>query len=158
MRSLKILIVAGFCISLIACGSKPFSYVKPEVKHNAIVYIYRPDAKNPGWQPLSRKYPEVWLDGKSLGVLKHNRYIAIELEPGVHNLKFTGLTSEANWNMPELKRKFSVRHAEQKYFRFLIQYDPKTLGVLERTKYLQFLTPMSHDKAIYEIRELSLQD
>ncbi|WP_415903431.1 DUF2846 domain-containing protein [Neptuniibacter sp. QD29_5] len=153
----KVLLVI-MAIVLSGCGTNyGFSYVKPEVENNAVVYIYRPEAPNPGKQPLGWKYPEVFIDGKSLGVLKLEKYIVVELKPGMHEILFTGLTDKAKWEERDLKRKFSVHHTEQKYLKFQVRYDPNTMGLLEKTKYQLFLTPLKHDDAIYEINKLNPQ-
>ena len=151
-----ILVMIAFVLS--GCGTHyGFKYVKPEIENNAVVYIYRPEAPNPGKQPLGWKYPEVFIDGKSQGVLKLEKYLVVELAPGTHEVLFTGLSEKANWKERDLKRTFSVHHTEQKYLKFQVRYDPKTLGLLEKTKYQLFLTPMKHDDAIYEINTLSSQ-
>ena len=57
---------------LLAGCSNPayFQAVQPSNPNNAVLYLYRPEASNPGlMQPLRFDYPEVFIDGQSIGTL-----------------------------------------------------------------------------------------
>ena len=50
------------------CVSSSYFEPTPIAKAgNAMVYIYRPEATNPGKKPLTLSYPEVMMDGQSVG-------------------------------------------------------------------------------------------
>ncbi|WP_405118138.1 hypothetical protein [Pseudomonas leptonychotis] len=59
---------------------KYFEAVQPSSPQRAVLYLYRPQASNPGlMQPLRYDYPEVFIDGQSIGMLKFNSHQHIEL-------------------------------------------------------------------------------
>ena len=86
------------CALLGSCSSPGHFEPTPIVgSEAAMIYLYRPAASNPGAKPLLLSYPEVMIDGVSHGVLKYNSYRAIELPPGIHDVRLTGLTENCAW-------------------------------------------------------------
>jgi hypothetical protein len=140
---------------MIGCSSP--GYFQPVTAANpgdAVLYIYRPRADNPGAQPLRRSYPDMILDGKSIGVLEFKQYKTVFLKPGQHTLTATGLTREANWRPVDKNLNFRVEPGETKYIKLDIQYNMKDMRVVQSgAEYLIYLTPMNADTAIYEIRD-----
>ena len=54
-------------LSLTACANSDYFEATSLVNaDNAVVYIYRPAATNPGKKPLVTSYPEITVDGKKL--------------------------------------------------------------------------------------------
>ena len=81
---LLMLVPAGM---MTACANsdyfEPTPLVSPE---NAMVYLYRPAATNPGKKPLTMSYPEILIDGEGAGFLRYDEYRALELPPGKHTI------------------------------------------------------------------------
>ena len=131
-----------------------FTPVSLDSPDDAILYIYRPRANNPGAQPLRRSYPEMILDGKSIGMMKFKNYKYIKIKPGSHELTATGLTEGSKWKPRDLNLKFKIQSGETKYIKLNVQYNMKDMHVIESgPQYSIFLTPMNANTAIYEIRE-----
>ena len=132
-----------------ACFAAPnyFEAIQP-VGNDGVLYVYRIKVKGVFIQPLSRSYPDLILDGKSIDVLKFNTRRAIHIKAGEHNLKVTGLTRKANWELRDKDLTFKIEPGQIKYLKINIQYG-KGGGFDERVFYI---TPVDPEDAIYEIR------
>lgn len=147
------------CASLLLTGcaiEKKYQPIQPQVKHHAVVYLYRPEVQQGRPQPLKHQAPVVLLNGEPQGLLSNQRYKAFELKPGQYELKLSGEQGD-DWDKPDLVRTFSVRHGEQKYLKFRVLFDPESLGIFTKPRHLLLLTPIAADQAQSEIEGLSLQ-
>jgi len=148
---LFILVFLGSCSS-----PGHFEPVLSEDADAASLYIYRPKSDNPGVQPLRRSYPDMILDGRSIGVLKFKKYRTVSIEPGKHTLTATGLTKNSNWKPVDKKLVFQIQPGETKYIKLDVRYNMREMKVIQSgAEYLIYLTPMNAESAIYEIRQTS---
>lgn len=140
-------------------GPGYFEAVPPSSAEKSVVYLYRPEADNPGRQPLRLSYPDVLIDEQSVGVLQFNSYRRIELVPGKHNLRITGLSRQAKWEPRDIQQAFSVAPGETKYLKLDVRFNlsEMTLGS-GGPSYLIHLRPMRADDALYEIRNTQPQN
>jgi hypothetical protein len=123
---------------------------------NAMVYMYRPEATNPGKKPLRLSYPEVMVDGNSLGFLKYNEYLALEMAPGKHEFLATGLTPDAKWEPRDRNYTLDVKPGESYYMRFRVEFDTAKMSLGSfKGQYVITLNPINPTDAIYEIRHTS---
>ena len=138
---------------LSACaGTYHFTPVVPAA-NESVVYLYRPKADNPGRQPLRLHYPEVFVDGKTVGPLQFNKRKKIHLTPGKHQLKLTGLSEGANWDFKDKLLDFEVVAGEVKYIKFNVRFNLNEMHILDPgADYLIHLTPMNSGQAVYEVR------
>ena len=120
---------------------------------NALVYVYRPAATNPGKKPLRTSYPEVMIDGKSQGFLGYNEYIAVELPPGTLEFLATGLTKDARWEPEDVKYDLKVEAGQTYFLRLRVEFNTArmTIGSF-KGQYLIHMHPVAESEAIYEIR------
>ena len=120
----------------------------------AMVYLYRPAASNPGAKPLLLSYPEVMIDGNSYGVLKYKSYLAIELPPGTHDFRMTGLTKNSKWEPKDVNYSIKLAPGETAYLKFRVEFDTAEMTFLELDpKYIIGLNPVPESTAVYEIRD-----
>ena len=135
-------------------GPGYFEAIPPSSADQAVLYLYRPQADNPGRQPLRLSYPDVLVDEQSVGTLPFNSYRRIELPAGRHAIRITGLTRQAKWEPRDIKQNFSLAPGEIKYMKLDVRFNlsEMTLGSLGPS-YLIHLRPMRADDAVYEIRE-----
>lgn len=121
----------------------------------AMVYIYRPGGSNPGKKPLITSYPEMLVDGESVGMLKYKKYLAVELAPGKREFVATGLTRDARWEPKDRKYTLNIEAGKSYFMRLRVEYntDHMTIGSF-RGQYLIHLHPVDESEAVYEIREL----
>lgn len=139
-------------------GPGYFEAIPPSTPTNAVVYLYRPEADNPGRQPLRLSYPDVLIDEQSVGTLRFNSHRRVELAPGRHSLRITGLTREAKWEPRDIKQTFSVAPGEVKYLKLDVRFNLNEMMLGQPgPSYLIHLRPMRPDDAIYEIRNTELQ-
>ena len=123
---------------------------------NAMVYVYRPEATNPGKKPLRLSYPEVMVNGKSAGFLKYNEYLALEMEPGKHEFLVTGLTPSAKWEPRDRNFTLEVKPGESYYMRFRVEFDTAKMSLGSfKGQYIITFSPIDPTDAIYEIRHTS---
>lgn len=157
MRRLPSLITALLVLTGCA-GPGYFEAVPPSSPDQAVVYLYRPEADNPGRQPLRFSYPDVLIDEQSVGPLQFNSHRRVELPPGRHSIRITGLTRQAKWEPRDIKQNFSVAPGEVKYLKLDVRFNlsEMTLGT-PGPSYLIHLRPMRPDDAIYEIRNTEPQ-
>lgn len=140
---------------LAGCSSPAyFQAVQPSNPNNAMLYLYRPEASNPGlMQPLRFDYPEVFIDGQSIGALKFNQYRHLELAPGTHNVRITGLSPAAKWPIRDIEQKVTLNPAQIKYLKLDVQYNLNEMVIGQPSpSYSIHLTPMRSEDALYEIR------
>ncbi|HSC75567.1 MAG TPA: hypothetical protein VLB90_04935 [Pseudomonadales bacterium] len=122
---------------------------------NGMLYIYRPEASTPGTtKPLRFSYPEVIVDDKSVGIIEYNSYLSLELKPGPHKIRLTGLTEKAkDWEPRDIKQNVNISSNSPTYLRFKVEFDLNKMNIFQPDfQYRIFLTPVSDDDAIYEIR------
>ena len=125
---------------------------------NGMLYIYRPEASTPGLaKPLRFSYPEVLVDNKSVGVIEYNRYLSVELKPGQHNVRLTGLTEKAkDWETRDINQVVTINAGDSTFRRFKVEYDVNNMMIFQpKAQYKIFLTPVDESDAIYEIRYTS---
>jgi hypothetical protein len=122
---------------------------------NTVFYIYRPEPTQSSlMKPLKFDYPDVLIDGKSIGALKYNEYLVTELTPGAHELTITGLTDvSSGWSERDIKRTIPANRSKLEYMKLQVEYDTNkmTLDTLG-PKYKIFLMPVDGEDAKYEIR------
>jgi hypothetical protein len=142
-------------IFLSACaGPKYFEPIQPASANEAVLYIYRPKADNPGMQPLRFSYPDVLIDDTSVGVLTFNHHRAVRLNPGKHKLLITGLTKDAKWEPKDIERNFSINPGEIKYIKLNVQFDLRKMNLAQPgAKFIINTSLKAPEDAIYEIRE-----
>jgi len=124
--------------------------------NTSAIYLYRP---NGGHKGKSLEYPEVFIDGLSLGVMKAKGYMMKEVSAGKHEIRITGATNKADWSFPEIKRTINVRPDSKNYFRLMVRFDMDSnqlLGLM--MEHLVFLTPVEPDEAIREMKGTFLSE
>lgn len=122
---------------------------------NTVLYVYRPAATTPGlMKPLKFDYPDVLVDGKSIGVLKYDEYLVAELAPGAHTMTITGLTTTASgWSPRDIKQAIPQSKDKEVFMRLKVEYDVDEMNLGQPgAKYIIQLTPVEPGNAIYEIR------
>ncbi len=142
--------------TLMLCACANSDYFEPTAltdSDNAMVYIYRPAATNPGEKPLVTSYPEVTIDGSSVGMLRYNHYLAIELPPGEHEIIATGLTRDARWDPKDRSYKLKTTAGEEYFMRFRVEFNTDSMSIgTFRGQYQIHLHPVDASEAVYEIR------
>ena len=139
-------------------GPGYFEAIPPSSPEQSVVYLYRPEADNPGRQPLRFSYPDVLIDEQSVGTLHFNSYRRIELAPGRYNLRITGLTRQAKWEPRDIKQQFSIAPGEVKYLKLDVRFNLSEMNLGSMgPSYLIHVRPMRADDAVYEIRNTEPQ-
>ena len=141
-----------------ACANSDYFEQTPLVSpENAIVYLYRPAASNPGKKPLTMSYPEILIDGEGSGFLRYNQYLALELPPGKHEFVATGLTKDARWKPEDVKYTINLKAGESYFMRLRVEFNTDHMSIGSfRDNYLIYLHAVDESEAIYEIRHTSL--
>lgn len=155
MLRLGKLFILFLAVSSTACSSDPkyFEVIQP-TEDEGILYVYRAKVKGVLIQPMRFSYPDLILDGKSIGVLKYMTHRAIPIKAGKHHLKVTGLTEKAKWDQKDKELNFKIKPGQIKYLKINIQYDIDEINhVTTMNKRAIYITPVDADKAIYEIRD-----
>lgn len=136
-----------------------FEAIPPSSNDKSVVYLYRPEADNPGQQPLRFSYPDVLIDEQSVGILELNGYRRIELEPGKHSLRITGLSRQAKWEPRDVEQAFQIAPGETKYFKLDVRFNMSEMTLLGigGSSYLIHVRSMRPDDAVYEIRKTKPQ-
>ncbi|MCC7517171.1 MAG: hypothetical protein IT470_07525 [Pseudomonadales bacterium] len=141
-----------------ACSSRNDVFTPETLTGNeSVLYLYRPKASTPGLaKPLLLSYPEVFIDGRSMGVIPYNRRLALKLQPGQHELRLTGLTAQARgWEAHDIRRKITLPAGEASYLRLRVEYDLSRMNLGQpKAQYSIMLTPVREDDAVYEIRHV----
>lgn len=155
MKPLQVLLLCLAVLALSGCPNTAYFEPTPIASTGkAMVYFYRPAATNPGAaRPLRLSYPEIMVDGNSVGFLKYNRYLAVEVEPGLKEFLATGLTPEARWEPKDLSYKLQMEAGETYFMRLKVEFntDKMSLGSF-KGQYIINLHPVSSADAVYEIR------
>ncbi len=144
-------------VCLNGCVSSSFFEPTPLANPaNALVYVYRPAAPNPGKKPLTMSYPEVMLDGASVGLLKYNEYLALEITPGQREFLVTGLTRDAKWEPRDRSYTLKVESGKSYFLRYRVEFDTAkmSLGTF-KGQYIINFQPVNETDAVYEIRHTS---
>ena len=147
-------VILAILTALAGCANSDYFEPTPLAEAgNSMVYVYRPAAKNPGKKPLTLSYPEVLVDGDSAGFLKYKEYLPVELTPGEHEFRVTGLTREARWEPKDRKYKLRTEAGESYFLRFGVEFDVDrmSLGTF-RGQYIITFYPVDPEDAVYEIR------
>jgi hypothetical protein len=144
----------------VSANSDYFEPTAIAVDGNAMVYVYRPAATNPGFaKPLRRSYPEIMVDGESAGFLKYNRYLAVEVAPGEHRFLVTGLTRGARWEPRDREYKLKVEPGESYFLRLRVEYDTDKMSLGSfKGQYIINFHPVDGNDAVYEIRHTDKMD
>ncbi|MES2818081.1 MAG: hypothetical protein V4812_03750 [Pseudomonadota bacterium] len=152
-RSILLLILSAL---LLVSGCSAPGYFEPQQpdKDSGMLYLYRPKADNPGMQPLRLSYPDIQIDGRSVGPLKFNTHLAVGLSPGKHSIRITGLSKAASWEPRDIEKAFMVEPGEVKYLKLDVRFNLREMNLGQpKPSYLIYLTPMRSEDAVYEIRE-----
>jgi len=138
-----------------ACASPGYFAPTPASNpDNAVVYIYRPAATNPGKKPLTTSYPEIMVNGESAGMLRYKEYLRLELPPGEYEFVATGLTPNARWEPTDRSYGLSLESGDVRYLRFRVEFNTDKMSVgTFRGQYIINLHAMAESEAIYQIRE-----
>ena len=155
MRTSRRLLLLLAILTLSACASPGyFAPAPPSNPENAVVYIYRPAATNPGKKPLTTSYPEIMVNGDSAGMLRYKEYLRLELPPGDYEFVATGLTPNARWEPEDRRYGLSLQSGDVKYLRFRVEFntDKMSIGTF-RGQYIISLHNIAESEAIYQIRE-----
>jgi hypothetical protein len=161
MRHAKITLtylMSGIAILLLSACTQTVGHFTPAVAanpENTLFYIYRPAASSKGlMKPLKYDYPDVLIDGKSIGVLKYDQYLVTELTPGAHTITITGLTTAAKgWADRDIKQTLPNSQSKQVFMKLQVEYDLDEMNLGEPgAKYIIQLLPVESDNAQYEIR------
>lgn len=134
---------------------------EPDIKADAgsaVMHLYRPAASTPGiTKPLRFSWPEVFVDGESVGTVKYNEYISFRVSPGKHVLRVTGLTAQArDWDLRDVDRSFTAKAGETYYMRMKVDFNVTEMYVVQpRPSYIYQVMPATVDEAKYEIRKVS---
>ena len=126
---------------------------------NTVFYIYRPAATTPGlMKPLKFDYPDILIDGKSIGALKYEHYLVTELKPGPHTITVTGLTTTAKgWADRDIEQAIPVNQGKQVFMKLQVEYDLDDMNLVQPgPKYIINLIPVDGETAKYEIRNTTL--
>lgn len=157
MKYLLTLTAFVCAINLAGCQHNAyFEAALPSSPDNALVYLYRPQASNPGKKPLVLSYPDILVDGDSVGVLKYNEYLVLELAPGQREFVATGLTRQANWKPENVSYNMRLEAGQRYFMRLRVEYDTDhmTIGSF-RGQYLIHMHAVDETEALYEIRYAS---
>lgn len=143
------------CLLLASCSSSPGYFEPRQVASNSsVIYFYRPKADNPGMQPLRHAYPDVQIDGVSVGLLTFNSHFAVDLAPGKHSVRITGLSKVADWEPRDIEQSVTVQPGEVKYLKLDVRYNLSEMNLGQpKASYLIHLRPVRAEDAVYEIRD-----
>lgn len=121
----------------------------------AVVYLYRPAAEQPGLaKPLRRAYPEVLLDGVSVGTLPYDHYLGFHVAPGAHTVRVTGLTRGAKkWELRDVEQKITAEAGQTLFLRLKVEFNTAEMNIGQpKASYRYWLGPVDPEDAQYEIR------
>ncbi len=146
--------VAAGMLALAGCANSDYFEAQgPKAEGNAVVYVYRPAASNPGKKPLTTSYPEITVDGKGAGLLKYNKHLRLELPAGKHEFVATGLTRDARWEPKDRNFTLNLEAGETYYLRLRVEFntDKMSIGTF-KGQYIIHLNPIAPGEAVYQIR------
>lgn len=153
-----LLVLGAGCANDAPPNTHVFKPTPLQFSSHGMLYIYRPEASTPGvTKPLRFSYPEVLVDEKSVGVIEYDRYLSVELPPGKHTVRLTGLTERAkDWEARDINGSVNIKAGESSYLRFKVEFDLNNMMIFQpKAQYTMFLTPVDANDAIYEIRYTS---
>ena len=154
-RSSTLLILSTFLLFAGCSGPGHFEPQQPG-GDLSMLYLYRPKADNPGMQPLRRSYPDVQIDGRSVGQLTFNSHLGVSLSPGKHNVRITGLSQNSSWEPRDIEQSVTVQPGEVKYLKLDVRFNLNEMNLGQpKASYLIHLRPVRSEDAVYEIRETS---
>ena len=155
MHNRPIRFAASLVLSLLlgACSSPGYFEAAQPPADQGLLYIYRPKADNPGIQPLRFDYPDIQIDGQSVGVLPFNSHFPVTLTPGKHHLRVTGLSRNAKWGPRDIEQTVAIQAGEVKYLKLKVQYNLHEMNLGQpKPSYLLQIMPVRASDAVYEIR------
>ncbi|RLA56188.1 MAG: hypothetical protein DRQ65_03390 [Gammaproteobacteria bacterium] len=154
---MKMLFATLALLTLNGCPNTAYFEPTPiALPGEAMVYIYRPEATNPGKKLLRLSYPEALMDGESVGLLKYNKHLALEVAPGEHEFVVTGLTRDAKWEPKDRKYTLKVEAGKSYFLRFRVEFDTAKMSLGTFTgQYIITFHPVDETDAVYEIRHTS---
>ena len=157
MTAIRLWLAALVLLLLGACSSTPYFEEQAVTDSGkALVYVYRAKATNPGKKPMRFSYPEIQVDGQSIGVLRYNEYLVAELEPGSRDFLATGLSAAADWSQREAKYTQKLEAGKTYYLRLQVEYDTNNMHAGSfKGQYFIYLHAIDYSEAVYEIREAS---
>jgi hypothetical protein len=151
-------LLSGMGILLLSACTQTVGHFSPTVAsdpNNTVFYLYRPEATTPGvMKPLKFDYPDVLIDGKSIGVLKYGEYLVTELTPGAHSITITGLTTaSSNWAERDIKQVIPASQEKQVFMKLQVEYNVAEMNLAQLgAKYIIRLLSVDAENAQYEIR------
>ena len=151
-------LVSGILILVLSGCAQTVGHFTPAVAsspNNTIFYIYRPAATSLGlMKPLKYDYPDILIDGKSIGVLKYNKYLVAELTPGAHNITITGLTAASSgWAKRDIEQVIPASQSKQVFMKLRVEYDVNKMTLDHPgSKYIINLLSVDGENAKNEIR------
>ncbi|MCZ6856048.1 MAG: DUF2846 domain-containing protein [Gammaproteobacteria bacterium] len=153
MRTNRLMALA-LCVFIGGCQSEGVlfePYIRSDTE-NALVYVYWPPQS---WREKADEYPELRLNGVSVGVLKYRTYLVLEVPPGRHNFLLTGDSEYADWEDEDISLTLPLKPGETEYLRFLVKFNQteNRLGQGKMKYVIQFL-PISTERALVDLAEL----
>lgn len=161
-KSIPLYLAGGILILMMSACTQTVGHFTPTVAanpENTVLYIYRPAATNPGlMKPLKFDYPDILIDGKSIGALKYDQYLVTELTPGPHTITVTGLTTTAKgWADRDIEQAIPMNQGKQAFMKLQVEYDIDDMNLVQPgAKYIINLMPVDGENAKYEIRNTTL--
>ena len=153
MRYIFLLLILPLLVSATGCTSygKSIDVASAAGPGEVVVYIYRPVTQ---WRPKTREYPEVLVDGNSVGLLKYKHYIQLSLPPGEHKLKLTGLTEASRWSFHDSEHTLRLVPGEAAYYRLQVTFDENSNNIGNPgMDYNVYFGPVRAEEAVYEMRD-----
>ena len=161
--SIPVVLAGGILMLMMSACTPTVGHFTPTVAtnpENTVFYIYRPAATTPGlMKPLKFDYPDILIDGKSIGALKYDQYLVTELTPGPHTITVTGLTTTAKgWADRDIEQAIPMNQGKQVFMKLQVEYDLDNMNLGQRgAKYIINLMPVAAENAKYEIRNTTLE-
>jgi hypothetical protein len=161
-KSIPLYLAGGILSLMMSACTQTVGHFTPTVAanpENTVFYVYRPAATTPGlMKPLKFDYPDILIDGNSIGALKYDQYLVTELTPGPHNITVTGLTTTAKgWADRDIEQAIPVNQGKQVFMKLLVEYDIDDMNLGQTgPKYIINLIPVDSENAKYEIRNTTL--
>jgi hypothetical protein len=155
MKKIQALLILVAGLALAGCPNSAYFEPTPiSGTGKAMVYVYRPAATTPGpARPLFLSYPEIKVDGNSVGFVKYNTYFAVEVKPGVREFLATGLTPDARWEPKDMKYKLKTEAGKSYYLRLRVEFDVEKMSLGSFTnQYIINFGQVNSTDAVYEIR------
>lgn len=155
----RAILLGTLVCTLAGCGAgqsaKGESYTAPALQDEskALIVIYRPAQS---WRANAGAYPEVFLDGNSMGVIRYQGYLTAEVSPSSRKLLFTGLSPAAHdWEFKDRTLPLRLKPGKTHYYEVIVIYDEKS-NVLGRPgmDFTLQIIPSSEKTARYQLPDL----